>query len=187
MIKLILLILVSICFANENSPFSSVQRQAYVEKVIKAFREANPNVLKQINEFVDQKERQKCRSFFEALTLNCLQLEVKNKCKDETCTILSDIALVNKVNERLFVSREETYKISQKSENYAEAYAKALSTKYANLTTELVLMSKENCSDGDYKCQARKIDTYCQKNSDKKNLPWQACVSAVITFMDMKR
>ena len=108
---------------------------------------------------------------------NCLTGTAGPKSR---CEAVSDILIVNQLNEKQFITHDERTRITMSAKSFGSAYAKALSQKYALLTTEFLLLSKEDCKDSDPVCLARQLDEYCLQHSDVKNLPWQACVSAIV-------
>lgn len=179
MISVLLLLFTSLGFAL---PFDAAQREHYIATALNTIQAASPNILHEAQEFMDDVEKRKCRSFLDGLTLNCLQAAARSKCRTQDCSVIHDVILVNKVNERQFVTKEERVKIAVSTANYESAYQKTLQSKYALLATEFLLKGKACKKSDDVSCFSRNIDTYCQQNSDERNLSWQACVSALIWF-----
>jgi hypothetical protein len=172
-----------------NSPYTINERENLIARELTALQATNKTQVDNLREFVNEAERHRCRSFFDTLTLTCLQSEVKKNCESglgqhlASCAALSDVFLVNKVNERQFLSRQERFRIAQRAENYDKAYTKMLENKYAVLGVEMMRTSQENCSRNDHTCEARQIDEYCSHHADSQNIAWQACVSALEWFV----
>ncbi len=173
------------------APFPKEKRQDYVKHALAATLSAPKQTLDNLYQFVTMVEQSSCRSAFDALTLSCLQDQVQRNCRSQggNCPLLSDVIVVNKLNEKQFVTREERVQIMKQegTGNYAAIYSRLVSRKYALLATELLLLQKRTCRPEEHACLARELDDYCIQNSDVKNIPWQACVSAIIWYIGVNR
>lgn len=172
---------------------AKASRVTYLEQAIQAFRASEPRFIVRIKDVLEWAEKQKCRSLFGNLTLNCLQKESQKFCSSgegraiKNCQILTDVTLVNKLNEKQFLSREERYHILETSTDYKRELARGLAKKYALLSTQMILFSKKQCAREDTECLAGIIDNYCLKNADGQNLAWQACASAIAWFVGISK
>jgi hypothetical protein len=175
--------------------FTKAQRQDYIKNALAAVLTTSKQNLENLYQFVTVVEQSSCHSAFEALTLSCLQEQVERNCKSgdskarSHCPILSDLIVVNKLNEKQFVTRDERLQLTRQESggSYATQYTRMVSRKYSLMVTEELLLGQRTCSSEENGCLAREVDDYCIGNSDVKNLPWQACVSAIVWYIGVNR
>jgi hypothetical protein len=174
--------------------FNRDQRQNYISEAIQAFRQSPLPGIENLAQYISLTERSRCRAAVEALTVSCLEEESRKNCQTgrrnhSRCAVLSDVLIVNKVNEKQFVSRDERLALMRRSASgtFGSIFSRLLRRKYALLTSELLLTTREACDEADTKCLGREIDRYCLQNSDIKNVPWQACVGGIVSFMGSVR
>ena len=177
--------------AAASSQLSPADRQKYVLNAVKAIRSTQRQFLVNLDHFVTAVERTTCRSDDLGMALACLLEQVEHNCKSveekykSRCHVIADLVVVNKLNEKQFATRAERVTLMKEAtENtYQGQIEKLLMRKYALLTTEMIFNSNDTCMDADRACLAKVIDEYCHQNADIKNIPWQACVSAIVWFM----
>jgi hypothetical protein len=168
--------------------YSENERRAYVQGALEALQQTPRSALDNLQQFVRILERNSCRGGYGAMTISCLQEEARRNCEathKRHCPVLSDIAVVNKLNEKQFVTREELFRSARQSSGPGSAQLRLLNRKYALLTTEFLLLAHGACQTSE--CLARELDGYCLQNADVKNLSWQACVGAAAWFIGTSR
>lgn len=183
--KIVLVLLCSIRVLA--SDFSLESRNLYIQNALKYFGSSSREEKTQLYIDLSLAERETCRSPYENLMLNCLKDTAAKNCKTrqdhQKCNVISDIILVNKLNEKAFVSEAERLKIAGSTNNYGVEFGKLLLRKYAVLSTDFLLYSKNNCEEGQSECLSKEINRFCGNRADSKNMSWQACVSALIWFI----
>src|SRR5262249_46531532 len=140
--------------------YGRAERETYLASVLSAFQETPRDRIENLSQFFGVIERGACRSDDEALRLTCMSEQARRGCASAEksfrwrCRELSDLLLVNRVNERLFVSPEEKLRLMRKSTgtSYGAAYSLLLTRKYALLATELLLVSDNLCPGSDSTC-----------------------------------
>lgn len=194
MMSLLMFLLVSNAVANvDTTNFGQSSRQGYLQGSILSFQATSRATIDNMVQFVNSAEQNKCRTSIEAMALPCLKEEIERNCtqgndnRRKSCAILADIILVNKINEKQFISRQERFRIAKEAQNRTKAYSSTLERKYGLLATELLLFSKLKCKDKDNECLVKEIDRFCLINADVKNISWQACGAALIYFISTSK
>ncbi|MDZ4678494.1 MAG: hypothetical protein SGI74_13430 [Oligoflexia bacterium] len=182
--RLAIIIAFFACTVQGAQNYTQTARESFLNQSLEAFSKATLKNTQDLLAVLDFNEKQKCRSFFGSTTLKCLQKVAESYCQTGTpdCRLIWDLAATNKINENSFTTREERFHISENTDNYPVALAKALRLKYAQLTTRFLLATKKTCNENDNSCLAQQINQYCTKNADNLRLPWQACTSAIIWY-----
>ena len=172
-----------------NAVYEPASRGEYVRQIITAFKNTSRQDLTNIYQTVSLIEKNQCKSLFDNLTLSCLEVEITKNCNGiqggfkRDCPLVSDVIIVNRVNEKYFVTANEKIKISENNANYGAALGQALRRRYSLLATEFIFLSSRACKESDASCLAGEINEYCTKNADSKSLSWQSCVSALAWFI----
>ena len=106
--------------------------------------------LSKITAAVNTAESRQCVSLFTNLTLKCLKIEGDLYCKGQksSCPILWDVAVVNKMNERLFINQDERFRISLESDDFSGALTKNLRALCA-LGDSIAFKIKRTCPEDD--------------------------------------
>ncbi|MEQ1876911.1 MAG: hypothetical protein ABL958_09720 [Bdellovibrionia bacterium] len=174
--------------SSATAEYEPIERVRALESRLKALR-ANERVkIEEIKDELGRLSRGDCKSLFDSVTVKCLSKGAREFCgsRPKACLEIADLAAVNILNSGGFISKEEKFEISQSRRGYATEYERTLRDKYALLATEYLFGSRSKCGDGDTSCLASSIDAYCARHSPEENLPWQACVSAIVWFVGTK-
>jgi hypothetical protein len=191
-VALLLIPLVSLAFGADaqTSSYDRAHREAHLTASLGELKRSSPQAIENLSQYFNMVSRTVCRSDDEALMRTCLEEQARRNCskKSASCREISDVIIVNKLNEKKFVSPEERFRLMQKAGgSFGTAYSQLLWRKYAFLATELMLFPGAGCTDDGPACLGRAIDEYCLANADPKSIPWQACASAVVWFIGSSR
>lgn len=176
-----------------DASISKTERIKHIEKSLTTLDKSNASELTIESRDIERIEKFRCRSLSKSLTLKCLREEIEKRCKlkklevQETCFVISDVILTNNLNEELFLSKDEQFALALKSENFEHDKFEAIRKKQALLATELLLTTKNQCDEQDFKCLSQNIESFCLDHSDIKGLPWQACVGAIVSYIGRVR
>jgi hypothetical protein len=181
-------VILQVARADDGAIYARAQRQERIHASLEAMRASPPEQLENLDGYLSSVARGACRSNDDSLRVACLEDHARRNCASvpgsaakARCAVLSDLVVVNRLNEKQFVSREE------RIGNQGAAYTKLLARKQALLVTELLLLSQASCPDDGVGCLSEAIDDYCLKNADQKGVPWQGCVAAITWFMGTSR
>lgn len=174
-----------------EEPYIEKNRVAYISKVLKAFSETPVNKIHNTYSYINVIENNNCRSSLSDLKIECLLSHAKTNCSEirseksrNNCELYSDIIVVNKLSEKIFVNRTERYRmLKNTSYDFRTVMANRLQQKYSRLITEFYLTEGAVCGDEDFECLARKLDQFCLDYTNTKSLSWQYCTSASIWFI----
>ena len=189
--------LVTVSFCGEaaqpylEKPYLEENRVAYIEKVLQAFRQTKLQHIINTYSYINAVERNNCRSALSDLKVQCLLSFAKKNCAAaggvklrDNCELYSDIIIVNKLSESVFINRSERYRVTRKSsDDFRTALANRLQQKYGKLVTQFSLTSWSECKKDDLKCLAIGLDKFCLDYTNSKSLSWQYCTSASLWFI----
>ncbi len=186
---LILLTVGSSCYANK--PYLEKNRVAYVSKVLQAFDETTMHNILNTYSYINVVEKNNCRSSMSDLKAGCLQSYAEKSCRETgssdlkgNCELYSDIIIVNKLSENIFVDRTERYHmLKNTSHDFRTAMASRLQQKYARIVTHFSLTQGADCDSKDFKCLAKALDQFCLDYTNTQSLSWQYCMSASLWFI----
>jgi hypothetical protein len=190
----VLAALISVAHAAPATPYTKVERQKLIRNSLEAFKHMRKQSVDNIEQFFGLVSRSTCRSDDEALRIACFEQEARKNCASgggqarSRCIAISDLIIVNQLNEKQFISLEDRAGLFRKAgtTGYSAGYAGLVTRKYAALTAELLLLSNATCDLNEPGCLAGAIDDYCLQNGDVKGLPWQGCVSGIVWFIGAK-
>jgi hypothetical protein len=102
----------------------------------------------------------------------------------QNCELYSDVIVVNKMSENIFVKRSERYRMLKNTDDdYRTAMANRLQQKYARIVTHFSLTEASECDKDDFKCLAEGLDQFCLEYTNRQSLSWQYCMSASLWFI----
>ena len=174
-----------------DMPYLKENRVAYISNALQAFSETPLNTILNTYSYINVIENNNCRSSLSDLKVECLLSYSKNNC-DETrsasdkrnCELYSDIIVVNKMSEKVFINRTERYRMLRNTNyDFRTAMTNRLQQKYSRIVTEYFLKKDDDCGDKDFDCLARGLDQYCLDYTNAHSLSWQYCMSASIWFI----
>ena len=177
------------CCASE--PYLVKNRVAYIEKVLKAFNETSILNVYNTYRYIYVVEKNNCRSSMSDLRADCLLSYAKKNCGEtggaefkHNCELYSDIIVVNKLSEKVFVNRSERYHmLDNTSDDFRTALDTRLQQKYARIVTQFSLTEGADCGNKDFECLAKGLDQFCLDYTNTQNLSWQYCMSASLWFI----
>lgn len=174
-----------------DEPYLQENRVAYVSKALQAFSETPVNTILNTYSYINVIENNNCRSSLSDLKVECLLSYAKNNCKEtqnekskSNCELYSDIIVVNKMSEKIFVNRSERYRMLRNTNyDFRTAMSNRLQQKYSRIVTEYFLKKEVDCEDKDFACLARGLDQFCLGYTNNHSLSWQYCMSASLWFI----
>ena len=164
-------------------------RSHYIKATIEAMWATPKQELNNIFEYLSVVDRTQCQSSFERLKISCLIETAKINCKSrrkknkKNCDLYSDIAVINKLGEKSFISSRKKYHIMKNYKNYHAQAQTVLTNEYAKVAVEFSFSKFSNCQDKNsnkLECLSKGLDQFCLVYGDKNNLSWQYCAGAVI-------
>ena len=172
-------------------PYLKENRVAYVEKVLQAFHQTKLQNIINTYSYINVVERNNCRSTLSDLKVECLLSFAKKNCSAVgskklrvNCELYSDIVIVNKLSEHIFINRSERYHVTRNSsDDFRTALTNRLQQKYGKLVTQFSLTPWSECKKDDLKCLASGLDQFCLDYTNSKSLSWQYCTSASLWFI----
>ncbi|WP_144394679.1 hypothetical protein [Pleionea sediminis] len=191
------LILLVFCglLAAETMPYQQQSRIDYIEKVLVAITSAQEKDIDNVNSYINVVDRNNCASNLSSLRTQCLIQYAMDNCKSLrsqkkklNCELYSDIIVVNKLSEVVFIPRSERYQILKNNTgNSRQIIVNRLEQKYSRLVTQFSLTPEANCKGDDYQCLAQGLDKFCLDYTNQKSLSWQYCMSAIVWFIGTAR
>lgn len=177
------------CYAGK--PYLDENRVAYISNVLRAFSETKKRNIFNTYSYISVVDNNNCRSSLSDLRVECLLSYANINCREtrseklkNNCKFYSDIIVVNKLSEKIFVDRAERYRMLKNAGgDFRTALADRLRQKYARLVTRFSLTNWSNCVDGDLECLAKGLDQFCLDYTNSQSLSWQYCVSASLWFI----
>lgn len=174
-----------------EQPYLKKNRVNYIEKTLKAFQETKLQNIINTFRYINVVERNNCRSSLSDLKVECLLSFARKNCSTyskkelrDNCELYSDIIVVNKLSESVFIKRSERYRVTRNSrEDFRTALTNRLHQKYGKLVTHFYLATGSDCEDGSRRCLAKKLDRFCLDYTNAKSLSWQYCTSAALWFI----
>jgi hypothetical protein len=174
-----------------EQPYLQQNRVAYITGVLRAFSETKLHDLLNTNSYINVVEKNNCRSSMSDLKVECLLSYARKNCEATasiqlrgSCELYSDIVVVNKLSENVFIKRTERYHmLKNTSDDYRTAMASRLSQKYARIVTTFSLTEGSDCDNADFDCLARGLDQFCLDYTNTQSLSWQYCMSASLWFI----
>ena len=172
-------------------PYLQESRVAYIEKALKAFQETKLQNIINTYRYINVVERNNCRSTLSDLKVECLLSFSRKNCSTygtqklrDNCELYSDIIIVNKLSESVFIKRSERYRVSRNSkDDFRTALTNRLQQKYGKLATDFFLSAGSECGNEDMKCLAKGLDQFCLDYTNSNSLSWQYCTSASLWFI----
>lgn len=192
---MLLYVTVSLMTVSLNSgaaePYLKDNRVAYVENVLQAFRQTKLQKIFNTFSYINAVEKNNCRSTLSDLKVQCLLSFARKNCSaagsarlQEICELYSDIIVVNKLSEHVFISRSERYHLTRNSNlDFRTVLTNRLRQKYGKLVTQYTLTSWSDCKKDDLKCVAAGLDQFCLDYTNSNSLSWQYCMSASLWFI----
>ena len=172
-------------------PYLKENRVQYIEKALKAFQDTKLQNIVNTYRYINVVERNNCRSTLSDLKVECLLSFARKNCNAynrqearANCELYSDIIIVNKLSESVFIKRSERYRVTRNSkDDFRTALTNRLQQKYGNLVTDFYLATSSECDKEDMKCLAQGLDQFCLDYTNSKSLSWQYCTSASLWFI----
>jgi len=184
--------LVTVSFGSGAAqPYLDENRVAYIETVLQAFRQTKLQHIMNTYRYINAVERNNCRSALSDLKVECLLSFAKKNCSatrsarsSDHCELYSDIVIVNKLSENVFINRSERYRVTRNSSgDVRAALTNRLQQKYGKLVTQFSLTPWSDCEKDDLPCLATGLDQFCLDYTNSKSLSWQYCMSASLWFI----
>jgi hypothetical protein len=169
-----------------KDPLSRGMRQNYLLKAVEATISTPLLALKKEQRFISLLHQSTCRSELMSLKLSCMKKSAEQNCQGQTrarCKLVSDLLIVNTLNEKAFVTKREKFDTMKNYPNYREQINRTLRHRYAGLVTEMILRPKYTCSPADFSCIAREVDGFCLAKHRHQKLNYQGCAAAIIWFI----
>jgi hypothetical protein len=172
-------------------PYLQENRVAYIEKALKAFQATRLQNIVNTYQYINVVERNNCRSTLSDLKVECLLTFARNNCSTyrkqqarDSCELYSDIIIVNKLSENVFIKRSERYHVTRNTkDDFRTALANRLQQKYGKLVTDFYLTAGAECDNNDLRCLSKGLDQFCLDYTNAKSLSWQYCTSASLWFI----
>lgn len=192
-IKLFVMLSLSVLSSGSHAgqPYLEENRVTYIEKVLQAFRQTKLQNIINTYSYINAVEKNNCRSSLSDLKVECLLSFAKNNCSAsggpqsrDNCKLYSDIVIVNKLSENVFIKRSERYRLTQNtSDDFRTALTNRLQQKYGKIVTHFSLTQWSECEKDDLKCLAAGLDQFCLDYTNSQSLSWQYCMSASLWFI----
>jgi hypothetical protein len=190
-LSLLLVLMMSGYGSQAAQPYLQENRVLYIEKALKAFQETKLQNIMNTFKYINVVERNNCRSSLSDLKVECLLSFARNNCKTygkqetrENCELYSDIIIVNKLSESVFIKRSERYRVTRNTkDDFRTALENRLQQKYGKLATQFFLTEGVKCDNEDLSCLAAGLDQFCLDYTNAKSLSWQYCTSASLWFI----
>ena len=188
----LLLLLLMLNFGSEAAqPYLQESRVKYIESALKAFQDTKLQNLTNTFRYINVVERNNCRSSLSDLKVECLLSFARKNCSTyrksklrENCELYSDIIVVNKLSESVFIKRSERYHVTKNTrDDFRTALLNRLHQKYGKLVTHFYLSGGSECDNKDRQCLAQTLDQFCLDYTNSKSLSWQYCTSAALWFI----
>ena len=172
-------------------PYLQENRVAYIEKALKAFQATRLQNIVNTYRYINVVERNNCRSTLSDLKVECLLTFARKNCSTyrkqqarDNCELYSDIIIVNKLSENVFIKRSERYHVTRNTrDDFRTALANRLQQKYGKLVTDFYLTGGSECEIKDLRCLSKGLDQFCLDYTNAKSLSWQYCTSASLWFI----
>lgn len=181
------------CFETYGAfkPYTKKRREDYIVKVLETFDLTNPEYIRNTYSYIGIVDQNNCKSSLSNLRVQCLMDFSAQNCRElkdskaiRDCEYYSDIIIVNKLSENIFVSRSERYRMMKNaSEDFRTVMANRLMQKYSRVVTEFSLSEFSSCRNKNFNCLAKGIDRFCLDFTNKQSLSWQYCMSAIVWFI----
>jgi hypothetical protein len=189
------LLVIVISEAQASLPYLEGNRQHYIVSVLTAFNETNLITINNTYRYLDVARRNNCRSSASDLRADCLLSYARKNCESagnaldiKYCELYSDVIVVNKLNEGVFIGRSERYGIMKgKRGNYRDVLANRILQKYARIVTHFSIAGGAECSSWDYNCMSQKLDRFCLDYANTQSLSWHHCVGATLWIIGTAR
>ena len=180
-----------VCASDGAQPYLEGNRVQYIEKALKAFQDTKLQNIINTYRYINVVERNNCRSTLSDLKVECLLSFARKNCgtygKEKlksNCELYSDIIVVNKLSESVFIKRSERYRVTRHiKEDFRTALANRLQQKYGKLVTDFYLTEWSDCDNKDLGCLAKGLDQFCLDYTNARSLSWQYCTSASLWFI----
>ena len=174
-----------------EQPYLQENRVAYIEKALKAFQATRLQNIVNTYRYINVVERNNCRSTLSDLKVECLLTFARKNCSTyrkqqarDNCELYSDIIIVNKLSENVFIKRSERYHVTRNTrDDFRTALANRLQQKYGKLVTDFYLTGGSECENKDLRCLSKGLDQFCLDYTNAKSLSWQYCTSASLWFI----
>jgi hypothetical protein len=169
-------------------------RRTYLSEAIVAIRSADPEKLNDAANYLRTMDRNKCRSAFRRLRVQCLIEAAARNCRSlgdadrkRECTLYSDIIVTSVIAENQMIDEERRYEIMQRYPDYRTALRAEARRLHGTLAADFRLSEHYSCEPGDTTCLAGAIDSYCSARADQQNLSWQHCAAGLVWFIGTAR
>ena len=174
--------------SNSSYHLNHANRSQYISDAITAMWATKKQDLDNVFGFLAIVDRTQCQSSFERLKISCLLESAKQNCKSKrkkyrkNCNLYSDIAVINRLVEKSFISSRKKYRITKNYKNYHSQVQTVLVNEYAKVAVEFSFSKLSDCSESANKmsCLSKGLDKFCLDYGDKNNLSWQYCAGAVL-------
>lgn len=180
------LLVFAVADAGARQPYLEENREFYIASVLTAFRATDLNRILNTYRYIDVARRNNCRSSASDLRADCLLSYARKNCETagnalavKHCALYSDVIVVNKLNEGVFISRGERFGIMKdKRGKYRDVLANRIQQKYARIATHFSIAGGADCAGGNFNCLARELDRFCLDYANTESLSWHHCVGA---------
>lgn len=169
--------------------YSSESRAQYITQTLAALRETPDQTLRNLYKYIHVVERNGCRAPTESLRLNCMLEAARRNCKQpdatarERCDRTSDVMVINRLGEPELIPKQVAHAIMARQSDYRPLLLDELRDRYAELVTELSMVSGEHEHFADAAKLSVAIDAYCVNHAPARNLTWQQCTAAIVWFI----
>jgi hypothetical protein len=189
------LLLFAAADAQARQPYLEDSREQYIASVLTAFNETDLNAILNTYRYLDVARRNNCRSSASDLRADCLLSYARKNCETagnalavRHCELYSDVIVVNKLNEGVFISRSERFGIMKgKRGKYRDVLANRIQQKYARIVTHFSIAGGADCVGGNFNCLARELDKFCLDYANTESLSWQHCVGASLWMIGIAK
>lgn len=179
----------------QEQPYLKDNRVNYIANILAAITSANLQDILNVESYISVVDRNNCSSSLSSLRTQCLIQYASDNCKSlrqqseqSKCELYSDTIVANRLSESVFIPRSERYRLLKNSRgNSRDVLRNRLEQKYSRLVTQFALPLQDECKLDDYPCVAEQLDSFCLDYTNKQNLSWQYCTSAIIWFIGTSR
>ena len=190
LVKFILfLLLADLSYSAQLLPFREAKRVKRIQKILKVLENTDSKLFKKDLAWARLLNSRICDTELLSVKVSCLVEQSKRACKKRkenerrSCLLHMDLIIVNVLNESMFISNREKYKMLKDAFIDDNIFNKNLEHRYGELATSFAMSKYFVCSLHRPSCFGAGLDSFCREFSDTGRLPYQACLGALLSFI----
>jgi hypothetical protein len=172
-----------------SADYSAPARVQYLNQAIMAFKVADKELINNTQQFLRNQNRYACSAQSEQLKIQCLIQQATASCEGgkknliNECKIISDVVVSNLIEEKTMLPKNTLNKLLRSMSGSRDMMLNAINGRYARLTSDFILASKNKCHSLDETCLSAEINKFCTERSNRKTIAWQGCAGAIVWFI----